>query len=100
MTTSPRNFILGTASGLILPSYYDRVLSSFENTGEPLIEVPKNTEIELIAIDRGGDCYELNLGDPWSEPPEMTVREFALRCFGSEKTILKPMGRIKQAVSA
>ena len=88
MTISRRQFILGTAAGFILPSYYDKVFTYFENHGEPLIEIPKQTEIELIAIDRGTDSYELNLGDPWSEPPEMTLREFATRYFGSEKEYL------------
>ena len=92
MSISRRQFIVGTASGLILPSYYDKVLTSFENTGEALIEIPKDAEIELIAIDRGGNGYELNWGDPWSEPPEMTVREFALRYFGSEEDYLEAHG--------
>ncbi len=88
MSISRRQFILGTAAGLILPSYYDKVLTFFENTGEALIELPKRTDIELIAIDRGGNGFELNWGDPWSEPPEMTLREYAIHYFGSEKEYL------------
>jgi hypothetical protein len=66
------------------------VLAFFENTGEALIEAPKDAEIELIAIDRGGDgSFELNWGDPWDEPPEMTVREFARRYFGSEEYFIE-----------
>lgn len=85
MSISRRQFILGTAAGLILPSYYDKVLAYWENHGEPLIEVPKTTKIELIAIDKCGWGLELNWGDPLSEPPEMTVREFARRYCGSEE---------------
>jgi hypothetical protein len=83
MSISRRNFILGTGAGLILPSYYDKVFTFFENTGEALLEVPHNSEIELIASFDLGDQYELNWGDPWQEPPEMTVREYARRYFGS-----------------
>jgi hypothetical protein len=89
MSTSRRQFILGTGAGLILPSYYDKVFTFFENTGEALIEIPKQTDIELIAIDRTGDGFELNWGDPWLEPPEMTVREFAVRYFGSEENFIE-----------
>ncbi|MDA0706449.1 MAG: hypothetical protein O2805_07490 [Proteobacteria bacterium] len=87
MSISRRQFILGTAAGLILPSYYDRVFSYFENTGEALLEVPHNAQIELIAsYERGaGLSYELNLGNPYEEPPEMTLREYARRYFGGEE---------------
>ena len=87
MSISRRQFILGTAAGLILPAYYDKVLAYFENTGEALIEVPKNAETELIASSELGDgvSYELNLGNPFEEPPEMTLREYARRYFGGEE---------------
>ena len=88
MSISRRQFILGTAAGLILPSYYDKVLAYWENHGEPLIEVPKTTRIELNAIDKCGWGLELNWGDPLAEPPEMTVREFARRYYGSEEDYL------------
>jgi hypothetical protein len=38
MSFTRRQFILGTAAGLILPSYYDKVLAFWENHGEALIE--------------------------------------------------------------
>ena len=85
MSVSRREFILGTAAGLILPSFFDKVFTFYENTGEALLEAPRNTAIELIAIDRGSGNYEMNLGDPWEEPPEMTVREYAIHYFGSEQ---------------
>lgn len=93
MSISRRQFILGTAAGLILPSYFDKVFSYFENTGEALLEVPQNTEIEMIACSElGGDAYELNIGDPYQEPPEMTVREYANRYFGGEQEWLECNG--------
>ena len=49
MSISRRQFILGTAAGLILPSYYERVFSYFENHGEPLLEIPKQARIDLYA---------------------------------------------------
>jgi len=84
MSISRRQFILGTASGLILPSYYDKVLTYFENHGEPLIEIPNQADTELLVVDEYGS-YEFHLGDPWAEPPVMTVREFALEYCGSEE---------------
>ena len=90
MSISRRQFILGATAGLILPSFYDKVLTFYENTGEALIEAPRNPETELIAIDRGADgAFELNCGDPWEEPPEMTVREFARRYFGTEEYFIE-----------
>jgi len=85
MTISRRQFILGTASGLILPSYYETVLGYFENHGEPLIEVPKQFDTDLVAVEYGRGAFQLNLGDPDAEPPEMTVREYALEFCGSEE---------------
>jgi hypothetical protein len=41
MSISRRQFILGTAAGRILPTYFDKVFAYFENTGEALLEVPK-----------------------------------------------------------
>ena len=46
MSISRRQFILGTAAGLILPSYYDKVFTYFENTGEALLEAPRDTPEE------------------------------------------------------
>ncbi|RLC56446.1 MAG: hypothetical protein DRI30_05825 [Chloroflexi bacterium] len=88
MSISRRQFILGTGAGLILPSYYDKIFAYFENTGEALLDVPRNAEIELIADFDLGSEYELNLGAPHQEPPEMTVREYARRYFAGEENYL------------
>lgn len=92
MPISRRQFMLGTASGLILPSYYETVLAYFDNHREPLIDVPRRFDTDLFAVNTGYGEYELNLGDPDAEPPEMTVREFAERYFGSEKDYLQHVG--------
>jgi hypothetical protein len=85
MSISRRQFVLGTAAGLILPSYFDKVFTYFENHGEALLEAPRDPQIELIADFDLGEEYELNLGDPYQEPPEMTVREYACRYFSGEE---------------
>ena len=92
MSISRRQFIVGTAAGLILPSYYDKVLAYWENHGEPMIEIPPEPRIVLVACDRGGGELELNLGDPYEQPPEMTVREYARRYCGSEEEYLEYCG--------
>ena len=84
MSISRRQFILGTAAGLILPAYYDKVFSYWENHGEPLLQVPKQANLDLYALDLGSGDYEFNLGKPPLEPPKMTIREFAYRYFGNE----------------
>lgn len=92
MDTSRREFLLGSAgavAGLILPSYYDKVFTYFENTGEPLIEAPRDPKIQLYAVDRGGYGLELNWGDPWTDLPEMTIRELAERYWGGVEEYLE-----------
>jgi hypothetical protein len=85
MSITRRQFLLstaGAAAGFILPSYYTRALEFLDRHGEPLLESPKIIREELIVCsDRDG---ELNLGDPWSEPPEMTWREYANQYFGGD----------------
>jgi len=92
MSVNRREFILGTAAGFILPSYFDKIFTFYEDTGEALLEAPRKTAIDLVAIDRGGGAYEFNWGDPWEEPPEMTVREYAIRYYGGEKEWLECNG--------
>ena len=86
MSISRRNFILGTTAGLILPSYYDKVFPFFENHGEPFLDLPRGGDTDLFAVDQGpGYGYQLNVGDPWAEPPAMTIREFAIEHCGGEE---------------
>jgi hypothetical protein len=77
MSITRRQFLLGTTAGLILPSFYERAYSFFENHGEPLLIVPKRTgEILYACSEYVEEGFRLNLGDPEREPPEMTIREF------------------------
>ena len=92
MTMSRREFFLATSgavTGLILPSFYEKVLNFVEDFGEPLIVSPPKPKITLAAIDRGCGSYQLNWGDPYEEPPEMTIREFARRYWTSEEDYLE-----------
>jgi hypothetical protein len=78
MSISRRQFIIGTAAGLVLPSFYDRVFTFFENTGEAYLELPRQATTDLFAAVDRGDGFQLNLGDPYQEPPpSLTYREYA-----------------------
>jgi hypothetical protein len=89
MSISRRQFILGTGAGLILPAYYDKVFTFFENHGEPIIEAPKQALNDLYAVN-WNDCFiEFHLGEVQPEAPgPMTIREFAIRYFGDEQGYL------------
>jgi hypothetical protein len=81
MAMNRRQFLLGTAAGLVLPSFFDRALAYFENHGEPLIEAPRRTAPVMYACAElsGWEGYQMTIGDPWSQPPPMTVSEFCKR---------------------
>jgi len=84
MSITRRQFILasvGAGAGLILPRYYDKVVSYFENHGEPLLETPARFDEDLYA-DYGGLDYQLNLGKPAYDLPEITWREAFDRYLG------------------
>ena len=80
MSITRRQFLLGTISGLVLPSFYERAYSYFENHGEPLLIKPKNSAETLYACPEfSEDGFQLNLGNPQDiYPPEMTIREFCM----------------------
>jgi len=84
MSITRRQFLISTTRsgvGLILPSYYEKVYSFFENHGEPLLEVPSRFSEDLYA-DFNGPDYQLNLGKPVYELPKMTWREVFERYHG------------------
>ena len=83
MSITRRHFLLGTSAGLILPSYFDKALSFFENTGKPLLEIPLNAGKTLYACDDDVGGFQLRLGSKNPEPPSMTLREFAESQCGS-----------------
>lgn len=77
MSITRRQFLLGTAAGLILPSFYDRAYSYVENHGEPLLITPNNPgEILYACPEYAEKGFQLHLGHPEEGPPEMTIREF------------------------
>ena len=69
-----RSFFLGSAAGLILPTFYDNAISFLANHGEPLLVIPKQHESILYAV--ADSSYEFNFGDPYAGPPEISIREF------------------------
>ena len=85
MSISRRQFIVGTAAGLILPSYYDKVFTFFENHGEPLLEMPQQPGRTLYAATWGEGFEFLLDGLEFEAPIPMTRREFARRYFGGEQ---------------
>jgi hypothetical protein len=77
MSITKRQFLLGTAAGLVLPSFYEKVHSYFENHGEPLLLSPElSGETIFACADWAENGYQLNLGDLEEGPPEMTILEF------------------------
>ena len=81
MSITRRQFLLGTTAGLILPSFYDRAYSFFENHREPLLIVPKRIDETLYACSDFAEPpkLQLQLGKPGEGPPDMTIREFCLK---------------------
>ena len=77
MSITRRQFLLGTSAGLILPSYFDRAVTYFENHGEPLLEAQRNPRRTLYAINHDGEGFQLCLDSLDINPPGMTLREFA-----------------------
>jgi len=78
MSFTRRQFLLttvGSGIGFILPSFYEKALSYWENHEEPLIQPAKDADTILYAWSDAS--LELNLGDPYTEPSyDMTYREF------------------------
>jgi hypothetical protein len=84
MSITRRQFLISSAkacAGLVLPSYYEKVFSFFENHGEPLLEAPTRFDKDLYAVFVGPD-YQLNLGIPDIDVPEITWREMFNRYHG------------------
>ena len=87
MSITRRQFLISSASagaGLILPGYYEKVFSFFENHGEPLLEAPTLIAEDLYADLQVSD-YQLNVGRPATQIPEMTCREAIKRYYDSPR---------------
>jgi hypothetical protein len=82
MGVTRRQFLLGTSAGLVLPSFYEKAFSYFENHQEPLLLRPRQSNQVMHALTDVCDGFQLHLGDPVGEPPRMTIREFC-QAYGS-----------------
>ena len=91
MLSTRRQFIIGTATGLILPSFYDKVFTFFENTGEAYLERPMQATTDLFAAVDRGEGFQLNLGNPYQEPPKLTYREYARRYMDNDEEYLEEL---------
>ena len=85
-----RQFLLTTAAGFILPSFFDKAFTFVEQFDEPLIVKPKVITTELFVYHDSFD-WRFNLGSPHEQPPEMTCREYIKRYFdGDDRARLGP----------
>ena len=85
MSISRRQFILGTAAGFILPSYFNKIFTYFENTGEALLEIPRDAEIELIA-DYDVCCSGFEKTDSQVESPAVSEQQYSLGIYFKPET--------------
>ena len=91
MSITRRHFLLGTSAGLILPTFFDKAWSYFENHGEPLLVTPRKHDEILYAVDLAGsrrDGFEFLLGAPLDDFPTMTLGEFIELQYDSVKHYL------------
>jgi hypothetical protein len=87
-----RKFLLTTAAGFILPSFFDKAFSFVEQFGEPFIVKPNIISNELVARVDEFDGYELYVGNPDASPPPMTRRQYAERyLFGGIEAWIEEM---------
>jgi hypothetical protein len=82
---SRRQFLIGAAgaaAGLILPDWLVRAERYVEEEGTAYLEAPEHLSDTLYAVDWGDGNFQLFLGDPQQDVPDLTWREFADRYFG------------------
>ncbi len=74
-----------TAGQLALPRFFDRALAFVENHGEPLLELPRNSERELIASYQEDGVYWIIdvLMPDTIPPPAITWREY-FHCWSQD----------------
>ena len=79
MPITRRHFLLGTASGLIFPAFYEKAFGYCENHNEPLLIAPKQPEEILYACKNfAAEGYQLNLGNSEEQLLKMTIRDFCI----------------------
>ena len=79
MSVTRRQFLLSIPAisiGYILPSFLIRATEYLANTGKPLLIEPSSYDSTLFAVDDGTGNYQLNVGDPYAQPPSLTLREY------------------------
>ena len=75
-----RQFLLTTAAGFILPSFFDKAFTFIEQFGEPLIVKPIIVTTELFVYNDSFN-WQLNLGSPHEHPPDMIYRDYLERYY-------------------
>ena len=65
----------GTAAGLILPSWLVEAENHIDIEAKPYLEPPAREDVTIHAVDWGADEYQLSVGDPYADPPDITWRE-------------------------
>jgi len=79
MSITRRQFLLSIPAfsvGYITPSFVVRATEYLINTGKPLLVEPPKYDNILFAVDDGTGNYQLNIGDPYAEPPRLTLRKY------------------------
>ena len=79
MSLTRRQFLLSipaVAAGFVLPSFLLRATEYLDRTGVPLLVPPEKYDSILTACDTGSGDFQLCFGNPYEEPPELTLREY------------------------
>ena len=79
MSITRRQFLLSipaAVAGFTIPSFFLEATEYLANTGSPLLLPPPRQDSILFAVDDGTGNYQLNIGDPYVGPPQMTLREY------------------------
>ena len=100
-----RGFLLGgataTASGIVLPSFFERALAHVDNHGAPLLEPASGADELLFASFDGVDSWVLSLGEPLTELPVMTYEELWTEQYGSfEQGVQEHIGYTQEELAA
>jgi|GEM_PF-3730753 len=74
-----RQFLIGSAAGLILPNWILKAEHFLKNEGEPLIELPNKVNHVLTAFNEGDDFLLYLDYDPEPVMPELTWDQFIRR---------------------
>ena len=103
MSITRRQLLLSVpaiAAGFIFPSFLTSATQYLEETGSPLL-VPSPHEMRVITATTDFDNgYQLNIGDPYEEPAEITLREYINRYYsGDEINYMDDYGLSRLALS-